>query len=138
MPVNGNPAPQEQLLIDVADYAPVLPDAVTQQLLSRAGLDTEADPRIARIAALAAQKVDLGKVLWSPESQFISDILLDAFQCAKNRQNKERTISSKHKDVRKNVLTMDDLQQATQKVGITLKKPPYFHWSSKHSYFKAS
>ena len=138
MPVNGNPAPQEQLLIDVADYAPVLPDAVTQQLLSRAGLDTEADPRIARIAALAAQKVDLGKVLWSPESQFISDILLDAFQCAKNRQNKERTISSKHKDVRKNVLTMDDLQQATQKVGITLKKPPYFHWSSEHSYFKAS
>ena len=57
MPVNGNPAPQEQLLIDVADYAPVLPDAVTQQLLSRAGLDTEADPRIARISALAAQKV---------------------------------------------------------------------------------
>ena len=129
MPVNGNPAPQEQLLIDVADYAPVLPDAVTQQLLSRAGLDTEADPRIARISALAAQKVDFVK---SPTHinellQFISDILLDAFQCAKNRQNKERTISSKHKDVRKNVLTMDDLQQATQKVGITLKKPPYFH-----------
>ena len=56
MPVNGN-VPQEQLLIDVAEYSPVLPDAVTQQLLSRAGLDTEADPRIARISALAAQKV---------------------------------------------------------------------------------
>ena len=68
MPVNGNPAPQEQLLIDVADYAPVLPDAVTQQLLSRAGLDTEADPRIARISALAAQKVDFVKL----NRQFIS------------------------------------------------------------------
>ena len=56
MPVNGN-VPQEQLLIDVAEYSPVLPDVVTQQLLSRAGLDTETDPRIARISALAAQKV---------------------------------------------------------------------------------
>ena len=56
MPVNGN-VPQEQLLIDVAEYSPVLPDAVTQQLLSRAGLDTDTDPRIARISALAAQKV---------------------------------------------------------------------------------
>lgn len=56
MPVNGN-VPQEQLLIDVAEYSPVLPDAVTQQLLNRAGLDTDADPRIARISALAAQKV---------------------------------------------------------------------------------
>lgn len=104
----------EQLLMDVSDYSPVLPDSVTQLLLSRAGLDTESDPRVARIAALAAQK-------------FISDILLDAFQCAKNRQNKERSQTSKHRDVRKNTLTMDDLQQATSKLGVTLKKPPYFH-----------
>ena len=34
---------------------------------------------------------------------------------------------SKHRDVRKNTLTMDDLQQATSKLGVTLKKPPYFH-----------
>ena len=47
----------EQLLMDVSDYSPVLPDSVTQLLLSRAGLDTESDPRVARIAALAAQKV---------------------------------------------------------------------------------
>ena len=49
----------EQLLMDVSDYSPVLPDSVTQLLLSRAGLDTESDPRVARIAALAAQKVSL-------------------------------------------------------------------------------
>ena len=56
MPINST-APVEQLLADVADFSPVLPDAVTQLLLNRSGLDTEADPRIARIAALAAQKV---------------------------------------------------------------------------------
>ena len=56
MPINST-APVEQLLIDVSEFSPVLPDAVTQLLLSRSGLDTEADPRIARIAALGAQKV---------------------------------------------------------------------------------
>ena len=56
MPINST-APVEQLLADVADFSPVLPDAVTQLLLNRSGLDTEADPRIARIAALAAQMV---------------------------------------------------------------------------------
>ena len=53
----------EQLLMDVSDYSPVLPDSVTQLLLSRAGLDTESDPRVARIAALAAQKVSKPRVL---------------------------------------------------------------------------
>ena len=56
MPIN-NTTPVEQLLTDVSEFSPVLPDAVTQLLLARSGLDTEADPRIARIAALAAQKV---------------------------------------------------------------------------------
>ena len=51
----------EQLLMDVSDYSPVLPDSVTQLLLSRAGLDTESDPRVARIAALAAQKVSYSR-----------------------------------------------------------------------------
>ena len=60
--------------------------------------------------------------------KFVSDILLDAWQCARNRQNKEhRNTGSKNKDPRKNVLTMDDLQQATSKIGITLRKPPYYH-----------
>ena len=53
----------EQLLMDVSDYSPVLPDSVTQLLLSRAGLDTESDPRVARIAALAAQKVSKSRDL---------------------------------------------------------------------------
>jgi len=64
MPINST-APVEQLLADVADFSPVLPDAVTQLLLNRSGLDTDSDPRIARIAALAAQKVniaDFGKL----------------------------------------------------------------------------
>merc|ERR1719197_796589 len=114
MTIHGNQPPVEQLLIDVAEYSPVLPDSVTQLLLSRAGLDTESDPRVARIAALAAQK-------------FISDILLDAFQCTKNRQSKERVTTTKQKHPQKNILTMDDLQQASTKLGISLKKSPYFH-----------
>ena len=57
MPVQNN-LPVEALLTDVADFSPVLPDAVAQLLLNRAGLDTSGDPRIARIAALSAQKVN--------------------------------------------------------------------------------
>jgi len=114
MPIQNN-LPVEALLTDVADFSPVLPDSVAQLLLNRAGLDTSGDPRIARIAALSAQK-------------FVTDILLDAWQCARNRQNKEnRNTGSKSKEPKKNVLTMDDLQQATSKIGITLRKPPYYH-----------
>jgi hypothetical protein len=57
MPLNNIYQPAEQLLMDVSEFSPVLPDSVTQLLLTRSGLDTETDPRIARIAALAAQKV---------------------------------------------------------------------------------
>ena len=56
MPIQNN-LPVEALLTDVADFSPVLPDSVAQLLLNRAGLDTSGDPRIARIAALSAQKV---------------------------------------------------------------------------------
>ncbi|CAG5111354.1 Oidioi.mRNA.OKI2018_I69.chr2.g5670.t1.cds [Oikopleura dioica] len=114
MPVNPD-QPIEQLLIDVHEFTPVLPDTVSHLLLSRSGLDTEHDPRIARIASLAAQK-------------FISDILLDARQVSLNRANKEmRNAGSKSKDKPKNVLTMEDLSQATEKIGITIRKPPYYH-----------
>merc|ERR1712210_89280 len=115
MPVNPD-QPIEQLLIDVNEFTPVLPDTVSHLLLTRAGLDTEHDPRIARIASLAAQK-------------FISDILLDARQVYNiSRANKEmRSTGSKSKDKPKNVLTMEDLSQATAKIGITIQKPPYYH-----------
>merc|ERR1712037_763020 len=45
MPVNPG-QPIEQLLIDVNEFTPVLPDTVSHLLLTRAGLDTEHDPRI--------------------------------------------------------------------------------------------
>ena len=55
----------------------------------------------------------------------VRDGLWDA-QTVENDQFVKQN-QSKHRDVRKNTLTMDDLQQATSKLGVTLKKPPYFH-----------
>ena len=98
----------------------------------RAGLDTEHDPRIARIASLAAQKVTYSNLKGNPlidnGIKFITDILLDARQVSLNRANKEmRNTGSKSKDKPKNVLTMEDLSQATAKIGLTIQKPPYYH-----------
>ncbi|KAH0614513.1 uncharacterized protein H6S33_000149 [Morchella sextelata] len=55
------------------EYAPIIPDAVTDYYLSLSGLST-ADPRLKRLLALATQK-------------FIADIATDAYQYSRIRQN---------------------------------------------------
>ncbi|KAG0130268.1 transcription initiation factor TFIID 23-30kDa subunit-domain-containing protein [Tuber indicum] len=59
------------------EYAPIIPDAVTDYYLSLSGLNTN-DPRLKRLLALATQK-------------FIADIATDAYQYSRIRQSSSNT-----------------------------------------------
>ncbi|KAG0742845.1 hypothetical protein G6F57_006536 [Rhizopus arrhizus] len=90
------------------NYAPIIPDAVTDYYLSKSGFDCD-DVRIKRLLALATQK-------------FIADIATDAFQHCKVRQSGNRKTGKE----RKTVLTMEDLSPALAEYGVNVKKPEYY------------
>ncbi|KAJ3091623.1 Transcription initiation factor TFIID subunit 10 [Quaeritorhiza haematococci] len=102
-----------ELLLLMDDYAPVIPDAVTDYYLARSGFECD-DIRIKRVLGLAAQK-------------FISDLATDAFQYCKIRAQNSTTKDRKGqmKDKRA-VLTMDDLAAALGDHGVNIKRPEYF------------
>ena len=114
--------PVADVLTQLEDYTPTIPDSVTQHFLSTSGLDTD-DPRIIKLVSLATQK-------------FISDIANDALQHCKMRGGPAAGApggpggpsggdSKKNKD-RKFTMTTEDLSQALADQGVTLKKPPYY------------
>ncbi|XP_078467434.1 transcription initiation factor TFIID subunit 10 isoform X1 [Lampetra fluviatilis] len=125
------------LLQNLEDYTPTVPDAVTGYYLNRAGFETT-DPRIIRLISLAAQK-------------FISDIANDALQHCRMKGTTSTTSRSKSKvrpltnpcmprmspplasltrpfvlQEKKCTLTMDDLIPALGDYNINVKKPCYF------------
>ncbi|CEI65447.1 hypothetical protein FVEN_g6139 [Fusarium venenatum] len=63
-----------EFLNKMEDYAPIIPDAVTNYYMTKAGLPPppQTDPRLARLLALATQK-------------FIADIAADAYQYSRIR-----------------------------------------------------
>ncbi|OAA32608.1 Transcription initiation factor TFIID, 23-30kDa subunit [Moelleriella libera RCEF 2490] len=63
-----------EFLNRIDDYAPIIPDAVTNYYMTKAGLPPppQTDPRLARLLALATQK-------------FIADIAADAYQYSRIR-----------------------------------------------------
>ncbi|KAJ3259132.1 Transcription initiation factor TFIID subunit 10 [Boothiomyces macroporosus] len=99
-------------LLMLDEFAPIIPDAVTDYHLARGGFQTD-DVRIKRILALATQK-------------FISDIATDAIQFARVRQQAMQAKDRKTKVDKKTVLTMDDLSAAMAEHGVTIKKPDYY------------
>ncbi|XP_037057784.1 transcription initiation factor TFIID subunit 10-like [Peromyscus leucopus] len=103
--------PLVDFLMQLEDYTPTIPDAVTGYYLNRAGFEAS-DPRIIRLISLAAQK-------------FISDIANDALQHCKMKSTASGSSPSKRKD-RKYTLTVEDLTPALREYGIDVKKPPYF------------
>ncbi|KAI8069649.1 transcription initiation factor TFIID 23-30kDa subunit-domain-containing protein [Gongronella butleri] len=98
-----------EFLVKMDDYSPIIPDAVTDYYLNRAGFECD-DARVKRLLALAAQK-------------YIADIATDAFQYCKVRQSGNRSKVGKD---RKTVLTMEDLSAALAEYGINVKKPEYY------------
>ncbi|XP_077155042.1 transcription initiation factor TFIID subunit 10 [Ranitomeya variabilis] len=103
--------PLVDFLMQLEDYTPTIPDAVTGYYLNRAGFEAS-DPRIIRLISLAAQK-------------FISDIANDALQHCKMKGTASGSSRSKSKD-KKYTLTMEDLTPALAEYGVNVKKPHYF------------
>ncbi|XP_076859963.1 transcription initiation factor TFIID subunit 10 [Brachyhypopomus gauderio] len=103
--------PLADFLMQLEDYTPTIPDAVTGYYLNRAGFEAS-DPRIIRLISLAAQK-------------FISDIANDALQHCKMKGTASGSSRNKAKD-KKYTLTMEDLAPALSEYGINVKKPYYF------------
>ncbi|XP_044752947.1 transcription initiation factor TFIID subunit 10 [Coccinella septempunctata] len=107
--------PLSDFLMQLEDYHPTIPDAVTGHIMRTSGFEPK-DPRLLRLISIAAQK-------------FISDIANDAFHHCKMRTSNNSTSSSKNskssKD-RRYCLTMEDLTPALAEFGITVRKPQYY------------
>ncbi|KAM6978014.1 transcription initiation factor TFIID subunit 10 [Aplochiton taeniatus] len=103
--------PLADFLMQLEDYTPTIPDAVTGYYLNRAGFEAS-DPRIIRLISLASQK-------------FISDIANDALQHCKMKGTASGSSRNKTKD-KKYTLTMEDLSPALTEYGVNVKKPHYF------------
>ncbi|TDG46087.1 hypothetical protein AWZ03_007536 [Drosophila navojoa] len=100
-------------MLQLEDYTPLLPDAVTSHYLNMGGFHAD-DKRIVRLISIATQK-------------YMSDIIDDALQHSKARthmQNSNAPGGSKAKD-RKFTLTMEDLQPALADYGINVRKMDY-------------
>uniref|UniRef100_A0A5S6QYE7 GST N-terminal domain-containing protein n=1 Tax=Trichuris muris TaxID=70415 RepID=A0A5S6QYE7_TRIMR len=99
-----------QFLNHIEEYKPMIPDAVTEFYMSKAGVSAT-DPRITRLIALSAQK-------------FIADILLDAMQHAKSKGICQISKKGSSKEVRY-TLSMEILEPVLSEYGINVKKNPY-------------
>ncbi|KAM8863362.1 transcription initiation factor TFIID subunit 10 [Spinachia spinachia] len=106
-----NTTPLADFLMQLEEYTPTIPDAVTGYYLNRAGFEAS-DPRIIRLISLASQK-------------FISDIANDALQYCKMKGTASGSSRSKTKE-KKYTLTMEDLSPALSEYGVNVKKPYYF------------
>ncbi|KAI9267468.1 transcription initiation factor TFIID 23-30kDa subunit-domain-containing protein [Sporodiniella umbellata] len=105
---NSRDKTMAEFLALMDNYAPIIPDAVTDYYLNKSGFDCD-DVRFKRLLALATQK-------------FIADVATDAFQHCKVRQSGNRKTGKE----RKTVLTMEDLSPALAEYGVNVKKPEYY------------
>ncbi|KAJ3389306.1 hypothetical protein CcCBS67573_g09400 [Chytriomyces confervae] len=105
---------REKALLDLLalmeDTTPLIPDAVTDYYLVKAGFECD-DIRVKRLLALATQK-------------FMADLSQDAFHYCKIRQ--QALSKDKKGAIKKTVMTIDDLGGALAEHGINIKKPDYF------------
>lgn len=127
-PTAGTPSIQDDrtqgqvlsdFLVQLDDYTPSIPDAVTSYFCQSAGFEAS-DPRIVRLISIAAQK-------------FVSDVANDALQHCKTRTSNAPTSHGSSKNPkaqnikdRKYTLTMEDLAPALSEYGITARKAHYF------------
>ncbi|KAK4048851.1 hypothetical protein OIO90_005659 [Microbotryomycetes sp. JL221] len=107
-----------QLLQQMDDWKPIIPDEVTDFYLQRAGFETD-DVRVKRLLALATQR-------------FVASIASDAFQYSRARtsttstNNKKDSSQSKGKSRTRTVLTMEDLSAALKEYGVDGSRAAYY------------
>ncbi|XP_066258622.1 transcription initiation factor TFIID subunit 10 [Euwallacea similis] len=110
--------PLSDFLLQLEDYTPTIPDAVTAYYLRSSGFEPK-DPRLLRLISIAAQK-------------FISDIANDALQHCKTRTSNSGASHGSSSKAAKGIkdkkycLTMEDLTPALAEFGIVIKKPHYY------------
>ncbi|KAK6177650.1 hypothetical protein SNE40_015709 [Patella caerulea] len=102
--------PLSDLVLQLEDFPPTVPDSVTAYYLNKSGFDSS-DPRVIRLVSLAAQK-------------FVSDIANDALQHCKMKASGQS--SKKQGKDKKITLSMEDLSPALAEYGVNVKKPYYF------------
>jgi transcription initiation factor TFIID subunit 10 len=125
----------KEFLNSMDEYAPIIPDAVTDYYLAKAGFETS-DRRIKRLLALATQK-------------FVSDLASDAYQYSRirsassvssssNPQARARALMAANanpgqggstapsSNQGKLVLTMEDLGNALSEYGLNIKRPDFY------------
>lgn len=132
VPVTRKDKTLSEFLGNMDEYAPIIPDAVTDYYLAKSGFQTN-DVRIKRLLALATQK-------------FISDLASDAYQhsrirssssvsSASNPQARAKAlvagvggsqVQSNSSGRSKIVLTMEDLSSASSEYGLNLKRPDFY------------
>lgn len=106
-------------LVDAMDeFSPIIPDAVTDYYLTKAGFKTS-DVRIKRLLALATQK-------------FVADIANDAYQFSRIHAQSSSTQASAPKrqggasGSNRTVLTMESLGGVLDDYGIDARRPDFF------------
>lgn len=109
----------KELLESMDEFAPIIPDAVTDFYLSKAGFHTT-DQRVKRLLALATQK-------------FVTDIATDAYQFARIRsqaggqpQQPQGGAGRRPGMTQKTVLTAEALSAVLADYGIDSKRPDFY------------
>jgi len=98
------------LLEQLEDYTPTVPDTVANHFLHTAGFDST-DPRISRLLSLVAQK-------------FVYDIMKDSLVVSKAKAAAAAAVSGKAKPKdAKQVLKYEDLNEAAKEYNIKFRKP---------------
>lgn len=105
-----------ELLNQLEDFSPIIPDELTEHYMIKAGLDIK-DVKIKRLIALLTQK-------------YVTDIAQNALQYSKLRQggSSGSTISKSpnNNNSKRLILTMEDLSSAMRDYDIHVKRPPYY------------
>ncbi|PSC70841.1 Transcription initiation factor TFIID subunit 10 [Micractinium conductrix] len=114
------PAGLKELLDELEDYAPVVPDEVTHHALRQSGYDCK-DARTVRFISIAAQR-------------FLAQVLEEAHNAHKLRQMapapKLKEAGYDPRD-RRDLLTTEDLIKALDEYGVKVPRAPYYTTSTK-------